>query len=193
MIILNNILISEDIFDEYFFCNLDNCKGECCIDGDSGAPLEYNEIELLEQYYPQIEQYLSKENKIAIKEQGFAVKDSDNELGTPLAKSAECVFATHENGITLCAYEKAFREGKTKWRKPISCYLYPIRIEQVGPYQAIKVHHWDICHKAFLIGKQKGIPIYRFLEEPLIEKFGQDFYNELCKVAVAYYEKKRRK
>ena len=186
MIIIGDKLISEDIFNEKFCCDIAACVGTCCVEGDSGAPLDYEEVEILEQNYPIAREYMPEANIQAVEQQGFAVKDADNDLVTPLYNNAECAYSYQKNGITFCAYEKAFLEGRTTWRKPISCHLYPIRLAKVGIYTAIKLHKWHVCRPAFILGRKKGIPAYRFLEEPLVRRFGQEFYDELCQVVEAY-------
>ncbi len=186
MIIIGDKLISEDLFNEKFCCDITACVGTCCVEGDSGAPLDYTEVEILEENFAAAREYMPPQNIQAVEQQGFAVKDADNDLVTPLYNKAECAYSYTENGITLCAYERAYLEGKTKWRKPISCHLYPIRLAKVGIYTAIKLHHWHVCRPAFLLGKKKALPAYKFLEEPIVRRFGQDFYDELCQVAEAY-------
>ena len=186
MIIIGDKLISEDIFTEKFCCDIAACVGTCCVEGDSGAPLDYEEVEILEQNYPAAREYMPEANIQAVEQQGFAVKDTDNDLVTPLYNNAECAYSYQENGITFCAYEKAFLEGRTTWRKPISCHLYPIRLAKVGIYTSIKLHKWHVCRPAFILGRKKGIPAYKFLEEPLVRRFGQEFYDELYQVAEAY-------
>ena len=190
MLILNDVLIDEDIFLQKFVCDIKACKGECCIEGDSGAPLLEKELDDLERDFPFAKEYLEEKNIQAVEKQGFGVIDSDGDLGTPLVEGAECAYVTHQDGIAMCAYEKAFLEGKTSWRKPISCYLYPIRIDKVGPFKAIKFHRWHICKSAMRNGTQIGIPCYKFLQEPITQAFGKDFYKELCEVGKAYLKEK---
>ena len=186
MIILDDVLINEDIFTEKFCCDVTACLGTCCVEGDSGAPLDYSEVPLLEKHFDAAKEYLTPDNIAAVENQGFAVKDYDNELVTPLINRAECAYSYNQNGITFCAYERAFLDGKIPWRKPISCHLYPIRINKVGIYTAIKLHRWNVCRSAFILGRKKSLPAYKFLEEPLVRRFGQDFYDRLCEVAEAY-------
>ena len=193
MIILGDKLISEDIFEVKFCCDLEICKGICCIEGDSGAPLAKNELEKLEKNFGKIKEYLSEKNIKAVEKQGFGVLDEERDLGTPLVNHAECAYVTHCGNKSFCAYETAFIAGKTKWKKPISCHLYPIRVVQIGPYKALKYHYWDICDCALKLGKQKNIAVYQFLEEPLIRAFGEEFYSQLCEAAKLYFEKKNKK
>lgn len=189
MIILNDVLIDEDIFLKKFVCDLSVCKGRCCIEGDTGAPLTERELDMLEINYEAAKPYMSADNIKAVEEQGFGVIDEEGDLGTTLGPSKECAYVTHKDGLLMCAYERAFLDGKTKWRKPISCYLYPIRIDQVGPFKAIKFHRWDICNCALVNGDKLGVPCYKFLEDPITEAFGADFYAQLCEVAEAFLKK----
>lgn len=189
MIILNDVLIDEDLFLEKFVCDLSVCKGCCCVEGDLGAPVDPKEYDELERNYEAAKQYMSAENIKAVEEQGLVEIDPDGDPCTTLGPSKECAFVTHKDGMLMCAYERAFLEGKTKWRKPVSCYLYPIRIDQVGPFKAMKFHRWDICNCAIANGSKLGVPVYKFLEGPITEAFGADFYAQLCEVAEAYLNK----
>ncbi|MCQ2253415.1 MAG: DUF3109 family protein [Bacteroidales bacterium] len=191
MLILNDLLVDEAIFVREFVCDLSVCKGCCCIEGDSGAPITLDEMDNLERYFESAREYMSSDNIKAIEEQGFGVVDECGDLGTTLGPSKECAFVTHKDGMLMCAYERAFLDKKIPWRKPISCYLYPIRITQVGPYKAIKYHRWDICDCALANGEKLGVPCYKFLEDPITEAFGADFYAQLCEVAEAYLESRK--
>lgn len=186
MLIINDVLIDEDIFLQNFVCDLSSCKGCCCVEGDLGAPLDAKELDRLEKYYPKAKPYLSEENIKAIDQQGFGVVDHEGDLCTPLAESKECAFATHRDGILKCAYECAYLEGKIPWRKPVSCYLYPIRVGKAGPYRTIKFDRWSICNCALVNGDRLGVPCYKFLEEPIREVFGDEFYNQLCEIGEAW-------
>jgi hypothetical protein len=191
MLILNDVLIDEDIFLQKFVCDISACKGECCVEGDAGAPLLKEELEDLEKNFHAAKEYLAEKNIKAVEDQGFGVIDDDGDLVTPLVDNAECAFVTYKDGIAMCSYERAFLDGKTAWRKPSSCYLYPIRIVQSGPFRCIKFHRWYICHAAFKNGNALGIPCYKFLKDPISQVFGEDFYNELCKVAEAFLSANR--
>jgi len=182
MLIINDVLVDEDIFLQNFVCDLKACNGCCCIEGDSGAPLEEYELDLLEKYYSQAKSYLSPENARAVDKQGFGVVDEEGDLGTPLAPNKECAFVSRRGNMLMCAYERAFLDGKIPWRKPASCYLYPIRVDRVGPFKAIKFHRWSICNAALSNGNKLGVPCYKFLEDPITEYFGADFYRQLCEV-----------
>ena len=181
MIAIENTLVSDEIFTECFCCNLTKCKGCCCVEGDAGAPLEKDEAEQLEKYYPAYRPYLTEKARRIIDRNGvFAEKfPFDGSLVTPLVNGRECVYLTEaENGIAYCAVEKAFREGKIPFRKPVSCYLFPIRIQHYPEYDAVNYFHWDICRDAEVAGKRRKIPVFRFLKEPLIEYYGQEWYNQ---------------
>lgn len=180
MIQIGDVVVSFDIFREKFCCNLASCKGECCVEGDAGAPVESEEVAELEKVLPVIWDELSDEARKVIRKQGVVYKDIDGDLVTSIVNSKDCVFTCYdEKGCCYCAIEKAFREGKVDFYKPVSCHLYPIRIEKYGPYQAVNYHRWDICKAAVLLGRKNGSSLYQFLKEPLIRKFGKEWYEEL--------------
>lgn len=177
MIQIDDKIISLDLFTARFCCDLKACRGECCVEGNSGAPLDEDEIALLEQEWDNYEPYMTPEGKQAIREQGVAVVDEDGDLTTPLVNGAECAYTIQENGITWCAIEKAWSEGKTAYRKPISCHLYPIRLVKLSEeLTGLQYHRWEICRAAEVLGAQKGEPLYRTLKEPIIRRFGEKFY-----------------
>ncbi len=184
-------IISDDLFEEEFVCNLTACKGMCCIEGDSGAPLLDNEKVILEQIYPLIKNYLTKEGINAIEAQGKYVIDVEGELTTPLINGRECAYVTRsDDGTYLCGIEKAFRDKKINWPKPVSCHLYPVRVKDFPEFQTLNYHQWDICSNACELGKTLQVPLYQFLKEPLIRKFGQDWYDEVVIIAREYFHKK---
>ncbi len=189
MIIIGDTLISEDLFDQEFICNLSACKGSCCIEGDSGAPVSIAEKKQIEENFSLIKPYLSEPSLVDMeKRSGFEI-DDDGEWVTTCLPTGECNFVKRdENGLLSCGIEKSFLDGKSTIRKPISCYLYPIRIQKVGDYTALNYHRWDICSAACTLGKQEKVAVYKFLKDPLISRFGEDWYNELCAVAIAYKE-----
>ena len=179
MIWHEDYLISEDLFEKKFVCNLNACKGGCCVEGDMGAPLEEGEDSKLQEVLPEVLPYMTTAGKKAVAEQGVSTI-AYNELSTTLVNNRECVFTTFDDaGIAKCAVEQAFREGKTKWKKPISCELYPIRLQGVDKYTALNYDHWDICNPACDMGEKLGVKVFRFLKEPIIRKFGTKFYNDL--------------
>lgn len=181
MVIIQDILISDAIFTEQFICNLTACKGACCVEGDYGAPLEKEELPLLDQAAEATKPYLRPESVAALDKKGaYTYADDIQEWGTALLNGKECVFTIFENGIAKCGIEKAWLEGKTEFRKPISCYLYPIRVIKRTGFEAINYDEWDICSAACQLGKEKKVAVYEFLKEPLIAKYGKDFYEELA-------------
>lgn len=180
MVQIDDVIVSFDIFKEKFYCDINACKGECCIEGDAGAPLESKEVELLEKVLPVIWDDLSDEAKAIINKQGVCYKDVDGDLVTSIVNGKDCIFTCYDDkGYCLCAIEKAYRDGKTDFYKPISCHLYPIRVGKYGPYKALNYHRWNVCKAAVLLGEKKNTPIYKFLKEPLIRSFGEEWYTEL--------------
>lgn len=180
MVQIDDTIISLDVFEKKFVCDLLKCKGECCIEGDAGAPLEDDEIEKLKEVLPLIWEDLPQTSKEVIDAQGVSYKDRDGDNVTSIVNGAECVFMyKDENGFAKCAIEKAFLAGKTTFRKPISCYLYPIRIDKYTKYQAVNYHKWKICECAVKNGEKLNVPVYKFLKDPLIQKFGEAWYEQL--------------
>lgn len=179
MIQIENTLVSFDIFEKKFCCDLAECKGVCCIDGDSGAPLEKDEPRKLKENYESIKGFMKPEGIQAVEKQGFAVVDKDGDLVTPLIAGRECAFAIEENGSCWCAVEKAWIQGKSGFRKPLSCHLYPIRITRYPEFEALNYNKWEICQCARLKGEKVGIPLYRFLKEALIARYGEEWYEQL--------------
>lgn len=187
---IDQVLVSDAIFAEKFHCNLNACKGACCIEGDYGAPLEMAEMHLLEELYPLIEPYLSEEGKKAITEQGlFTYYKEDKSYGTPLINGSACAYVTFENGIAQCGIEKAYLADKINFKKPISCHLYPIRmttLKNTGQ-EAINYDEWNICKEACSLGKELKLPVYQFLKEAINRKFGQSFYEALDNAYFSYF------
>ncbi len=180
MLQIDDTIVSLDLFNESFVCDLDSCQGICCIEGDAGAPLEDEEIDILENLIPVIWNDLSEESKKVIDKQGVFYIDEDGEPVTSIVNGRECVFTyTDENKICKCAIEKAYREGKIDFYKPISCHLYPVRIQKYKDFWAVNYHRWAICHCARELGHKLKVPVYQFLKEPLIRKFGEDWYAQM--------------
>ncbi len=180
MLQIDDSVISLDLLDEHFICDLSVCKGCCCIEGDAGAPLEEEEIAIIEDLLPIIWDDLSDKSKKVIKEQGVFYIDWDKEPVTSIVDGKECVFTyTDKNGICKCAIEKAFREGKTDFYKPISCHLYPVRLHKYDNFLAVNYHQWSICNCARVLGKKEKLPVYQFLKEPLTRKFGKEWFEQL--------------
>lgn len=191
---IGKTLVSEEILENDFTCNLNACKGECCVAGDAGAPVTAEESQKLEEVYEKVKPYMRKEGIQAIEAQGKYVTSSfdDDELETPLVNNKECAYVNfNEQGIALCSIEAAYRDQKTDFKKPISCALYPIRIQKLSAYEAVNYDRWDICSPACSLGKELQTPVYKFTKQPLIEKFGEEWYKELEKVAFHYAEFKK--
>lgn len=180
MLIVGNVLVSEELVDKCFCCNLEKCKGFCCVEGDSGAPIAPDEVADLEEYYPIFSKYMTEEGVAVVENGGTFVFDGDGSFDTPLVESNDaCAYAYFENGTAKCAIEKSFRNGEIPFRKPISCFLYPIRISKVGDYEALNYNQWNVCSSAVDNGNKNNIPIYKFLEEPLIQMYGEEWFEEL--------------
>jgi len=180
MIQIDETIISLDLLDEKFVCDLTSCKGICCIEGDDGAPLELDEVKIIEDLLPLIWDDLTEKSKAVIKKQGISYIDDDGEPVTSIVNGAECVFTyTDSTGICKCAIEKAFREGKTDFYKPISCHLYPVRLQKYEEFTAVNYHRWKVCNCARKLGGKLNIPVYQFLKEPLIRKFGAEWFEQL--------------
>ena len=183
MIFIGEVLVSEEVLDRKFVCNLTACKGACCWEGDYGAPLEDEEVPVLEEIYEQVKPYMTEAGRRVVEEQGVAVIYKDNnEFGTPLINGGACAFLVFDRGgVAKCAIEQAYLEGKTTYKKPISCHLYPIRVtrnRKVG-YEALNYDEWDICSAACEKGEREKVPVYEFLREALVRRYGNEFYEEL--------------
>jgi Protein of unknown function (DUF3109). len=190
MIQIDDTIISTDLFDTRFCCDLSVCKGECCVEGDSGAPLERAELAKLEEVLPVVWDDLSEKSKAVIERQGVSYVDVEGDLVTSIVGQGECVFSRfEEDGTCICAIEKAYREGRVDFYKPISCHLYPVRLETLrNGTVALNVHRWKVCRCAFAKGQEENVPLYVFLKEPLIRRFGKDWYE---KVEIAAEELKK--
>ncbi len=186
MMKVGEVLISDDIRDKEFVCNLEKCKGACCVEGDFGAPLEESELKILEDIYPVVKPYLTAKAVKTIEKQGTHTIDDEGELCTPVVEGRECVYSTYDKkGILKCAIEQAYNDGKVNWKKPISCHLYPIRITKKKNFEALNYHKWHICSPACSLGRELQVPVYKFLKDPLIRKYGAEWYAELEKVIEA--------
>jgi len=180
MLQIDDTIISLDLLDELFVCDLATCKGSCCIEGDDGAPLEEDEVKIIENILPIIWDDLTEKSKEVIRNQGVSYIDEDGEPVTSIVNGDECVFTyTDEKGQCKCAIEKAYREGKTDFYKPISCHLYPVRLQKYDEYTAVNYHRWSVCNCARKLGGKLDVPVYQFLKEPLIRKFGKDWFEQL--------------
>ncbi len=180
MILIENTCISDDVAEQFFVCDLDKCKGACCVEGDLGAPLDLDELPILNRIYADVKPYLSEAGIKAIDEQGLYEQDVDGDYVTTTVGGKECVFAVwDERGILKCGIEAAYNDGKTDWKKPLSCHLYPIRVTKYEQYHALNYDRWNICSPACGLGKKLGVPVYKFLKEPLIRAYGEAWYGEL--------------
>lgn len=183
---LGKTLVSEDVIEKEFVCNLSACKGKCCIDGEAGAPLEEEELQTLMDIYPHVKPLLRPEGVSAIEEQGLFIT-SDGEYETPLINERDCAYVIFDEKDTAkCGIEEAYNQGLIDWKKPISCHLYPVRIMEYSEFSAVNYHKWPICDDACVLGKELQVPVYKFVKEALIRKYGKDWYDELELVAKSY-------
>lgn len=184
---MDDKILSEDVFRAHFACDVSRCKGACCEAGDEGAPLSEEEVALLRSLLKDIIPFLSPESGRLMEAQGVALKGMEGEYVTPLMDDGLCAFAVRENnGIVRCGIEKAWEAGRTSFRKPLSCHLYPLRVKRSGNFHLISYHRWEICAPACDSGCRLQLPLFRFLKEPLERAFGKEFYKDL-EEAYAYY------
>lgn len=187
MLQIQDTLVSLDIAERFFCCDLDACKGECCIEGDAGAPITREEFDRLKGLVGEVDADLLPQAREEIKHRGVGYIDEEGDLVTSIIDGRNCVFTCYApGGKCICALEKAFREGRTDFRKPISCYLYPLRITEYPTFTAVNYHRWKICRPAEKLGRKLGLRLYQFLKEPLTERFGKEWYDELCLACEAY-------
>ena len=180
MIAIDNTLVSEELLEKKFVCDLTACKGACCVEGESGAPLEAEETGILEEEFENIKPFLRPEGIAAINKQGKYIVDIDGDFVTPLVRGAECAYATFdERGIAKCGIEQAFNAGKTHFKKPVSCHLYPIRITKLPDAEALNYHYWPVCDPARSCGARLDVKVYRFLKEAIIRKYGEEYFEKL--------------
>lgn len=181
---LGKTIVSEDIIEKDFVCNLSACKGACCVDGDAGAPLDEAETKILVDIYPKVKPFLRQEGIAAIEQQGVFITTEDGEFETPLINGADCAYVIFDGkGTALCAIEEAHNQGEVDWKKPVSCHLYPVRVKDYSEFSAVNYHKWEICDDACTLGKELQVPVYKFVKQALIRKFGEDWYLELEKIA----------
>lgn len=181
---LGKTIVSEDIIEKEFVCNLGACKGACCIEGEAGAPVTEEEVAILKKIYPKVKPFLRPEGIAAIEAQGTHVLSEREELETPLVNGAECAYVTFtENGTASCGIEDAHNAGEISFKKPISCHLYPVRVQDYSEFAAVNYHKWPICNDACTMGKELKVPVYKFVKDALIRRFGTHWYAELEKVA----------
>ena len=192
MIQIGKALISEEIIEKEFVCNLSACKGACCVDGDAGAPLQEDELSILKEIYPKVKPFLRKKGIQAIEAQGYYTTSVDGEHETPLIDGKDCAYVIFDDNETaLCGIEEAYNQGEVSWKKPISCHLYPIRVRDYSEFSAVNYHKWEICDDACSLGKELQVPVYKFVKQALIRKFGEDWYIELEKTAIEYQKSKK--
>ncbi len=187
---IDNVLVSSDIITEKFCCDLSKCRGICCVEGDAGAPVTLDEIAGIEDTLDTVWGDMSAQAQAVVDQQGVAYTDRDGDLVTSIVGGKDCVFTCYDdNGCCLCALERAYRQNRSKFVKPISCALYPIREKRFeSGMVALNYNRWDVCSDAVVKGKELNLPVYRFLEAPLVRRFGQEWYDELCAVAEAYLQ-----
>lgn len=184
---IGSILVASDIVTEHFCCDLDACKGICCVEGDAGAPVTLDEIAAIESALDAVWGDMSAQAQAVVDKQGVAYTDREGDLVTGIVAGKDCIFTCYDNGCCLCALERAYRQGKTRFIKPISCALYPIREKRFADGTiALNYNRWDVCRDAVKKGCELRLPVYRFLEGPLVRRFGQEWYDELCAVAEEY-------
>lgn len=189
MLQIQNTLVSLDLAEQFFCCDLDSCLGACCIEGDAGAPITDEEYRQLQQLAPALAPELLPASRREIEERGVGYVDEEGDLVTSIVDGKNCVFTCYDRGgKCLCAIERAFRRGDCAMRKPMSCYLYPLRLDEYPDFIAVNYHRWKICRSAEKKGRELGIRLYQFLKEPLTERFGEEWYAELCEACEAYLE-----
>ncbi|NND15837.1 MAG: DUF3109 family protein [Eudoraea sp.] len=180
MLQIGKTLVSDELLEAHFACDLNACKGACCVEGEAGAPLQDDELAILDEIYPKIKEYLRPEGIKSINEQGRYVKGSDGEWETPLINNKECAYVIFDpTGIAKCGIEKAYRDKKISWQKPISCHLYPVRVKEYTQLTAVNYHKWHLCDPACDLGQALKLPLYKFVRDALIRKFGNAWYQEL--------------
>ncbi len=194
MFLIQNTLVSLDVIEKEFCCDLDKCRGCCCVEGDAGAPISEEEVKKVETILPLLLPEMTKEAREVVAKQGISYLDPSGERVTSIVNDKDCIFArTDHNGWCYCLIEKAYNAGKIGFKKPISCHLYPIRLTRVGEYIGVEYHRWDICHCARQLGKKLHTPLYQFLREPLICRFGEEWYAELELTASEWKKQCRQK
>jgi len=182
MIQIGDKVVSRELFTNHFICHLEKCEGNCCVFGDSGAPLEHEETKVLEANLDTLKLFMRAEGIRAVNDSGAWVVDNDGDSVTPLVGREECAYVVFEDGIAKCAIEKAYEAGSVDFQKPVSCHLYPIRVSKLNKGIALNYHRWSICEPARILGREKGLPVFRFLRGAIIRVYGEDFYNEMEQV-----------
>jgi len=184
MLQIGNYIISSDLLEKKFTCDLPLCSGNCCRYGDAGAPLSADEVVILEKIKNKIFPYMKEEGRKAVATQGTSLIDIEGESVTSLIDNKECAYTIYENGIFKCAIEKAWEEGKVDFRKPLSCHLFPVRLKHIGELTAVNVEEWPLCQAGREKGRREGIYLYEFLSESLKREMGEDNYRQICLAAL---------
>lgn len=191
MLQIQNTIVTLDLAEEFFCCDLEKCLGACCIEGDAGAPVTIDEVAKIEEALPVVESEMLPRAVDEVRQNGVAYVDQEGDLVTTILDGRNCAFTCYApGGICLCALEKAFREGKTGFKKPASCSLYPLRLTTYPTFTAVNYHRWKICRDAVANGRKKGIRLYQFLRGPLTERFGKEWYDELAQACELYLSQK---
>lgn len=184
---IKDTLVSLDLAEQFFCCDLDACKGQCCIDGDAGAPVTPQEVERIKEVLPAIWDDMLPRARQEVEANGVAYIDEEGDLVTTIIDGANCAFTCYDKGgMCLCAIEKACRQGKIDFLKPASCHLYPLRLTEYAKFTAVNYHRWKICKPAEALGRKLGIRLYQFLKGPLVARFGQEWYDELALACETY-------
>jgi hypothetical protein len=183
MIEIEGKIVSREILEEEFVCDLGACKGACCVDGEAGAPLEEGEASTIESLMDKITPFMDRSGRAAVRKEGVATTDADGDQVTPLVNGGRCAFSKIEKGVAFCSIEKAWAAGETQFKKPVSCHLYPIRITRYKNFDALNYERWKVCKPACACGSRLKVPVFRFLKEALIRKYGLGFYNQLEEAA----------
>lgn len=187
MLQIKDTIVSLDIAERFFTCDIASCLGECCIEGDAGAPITEDEYKKIKEILPLIWDDLMPRAKEEIEANGVAYVDEEGDLVTQIIDGKNCVFSCYgNNGMCLCAIEKAYREGRVDFMKPISCHLYPLRLKEYPSFTAVSYHRWKICKAAEVLGRKRGVRLYEFLKEPLVRRFGKEWYDELVTACELY-------
>lgn len=192
MMKVGEVLVSDDIKSVEFVCHLEKCKGACCVEGELGAPLEEDELPVMHAIQKDVAPYLTEAGRKAIADQGPYILDEDGDYSTPTIGGKECAYALYDKkGILKCGIEQAYLDGKVSFRKPISCHLYPIRITKKKDFEAVNYHRWSICSDACTFGRSLHVPLYKFLKDPLVRKYGEAWYDELVRQVETPKEEKK--
>ena len=180
MIKIDDVIVSDEVLEKKFVCDINSCLGQCCVKGDAGAPLEKEDIKKLKKNYKHIKPYMTKKGIDEVEKKGLYVRGSDGDLETPIINGKECAYVVFgPNGSTQCGIENAYKAKKIDMKKPISCHLYPIRVKEYSEFKAVNYHQWKICNDACVLGESLKIPVYQFVKEALIKKFGKEWYSKL--------------